>query len=185
VARTELAGFDVDVIETRFEDWEPGEARFDLVYAATAWHWIDPGVRYRRAAAALRPAGYLAVWDAVHVFPHGGDPIFDDLQVVYDEIDASRPDDLGLPRPQELPDIAADIEASGLFDVIDVVQFDWEIVYDADGYIELLNTFSGHITMEDWQRARLYGELRRLLAARPDGRLRRHWGGVLHLARRR
>ena len=39
--------------------------------------------------------------------------------------------------------------------------------------------------MEDWQRDRLYGEIRRRLADRPDGTLRRHWGAVLHVARRR
>jgi hypothetical protein len=38
--------------------------------------------------------------------------------------------------------------------------------------------------MADWQRERLYGEIRRRLAARPDGMLRRHWGLVLHVARR-
>jgi hypothetical protein len=120
----------------------------------------------------------------VHVFPRDGDPIFDDLQLVYDEIDERRPDDLALPRPQELAPITEEIEASGLFEVVDVVQYDWEKIYDADGYIDLLNTFSGHIAMEGWQRDRLYGELRRLLARRPDGTLRRHWGGVLHVARR-
>jgi hypothetical protein len=39
--------------------------------------------------------------------------------------------------------------------------------------------------MAQWQRDRLYGEIRRRLAARPDGRLRRHWGAALHVARRR
>jgi hypothetical protein len=38
--------------------------------------------------------------------------------------------------------------------------------------------------MEDWQRDRLYDEVRRRLATRPDGLLRRHWGCVLHIARR-
>lgn len=57
--------------------------------------------------------------------------------------------------------------------------------YDAEGYIDLLNTFSGHIAMQDWQRDRLYGEIHRRLGNRPGGRLRRHWGGVLHVARRR
>jgi len=38
--------------------------------------------------------------------------------------------------------------------------------------------------MAGWQRDRLYGEIRRRLAARPGGRLRRHWGAVLHVARR-
>ena len=155
------------------------------MFAATAWHWIDPDVRYELASAVLQPSGHLAVWEAVHVIPRDGDPFFEELQVVYDEINESRPPDVALPRPQELSDLTADIEASGLFEVVDVVQYDWERTYDADGYIDLLNTFSGHIAMEDWQRDRLYGEIRRRLAERPDGRLRRHWGGVLQVARRR
>ncbi len=64
-------------------------------------------------------------------------------------------------------------------------QFDWEVSYDAEAYIRLLDTFSGHIAMEQWQRDRLYGAIRERLARRPDGRLRRHWGAVLHVARRR
>ena len=88
-------------------------------------------------------------------------------------------------RPGELAVETAEIEASGLFDVIGVRHHDWEVGYDAEGYIDLLETFSGHIAMEPWQRERLYGEIRRRLAERPDGRLRRHWGAVLHVARRR
>ena len=62
-----------------------------------------------------------------------------------------------------------------------VGQYDWEVVYDADGYIDLLETFSGHIAMEPWQRERLYAEIRQRMAARADGRVRRHWGAVLHV----
>ena len=35
-----------------------------------------------------------------------------------------------------------------------------------------------------WQRERLYGEIRRRLAGRRSGTLRRHWGAALHVARR-
>jgi hypothetical protein len=142
-------------------------------------------VRYRKAADALEPRGYLALWGAGHVIPYDGDPFFDELQDVYHEIGESRPPDATLPRPQELDDDREEIEASGLFEVVDIKQYDWETVYDAEGYIDLLNTFSGHIAMQDWQRDRLYGEIRRRLAQRPDGLLRRHWGGVLRIARRR
>ena len=61
--------------------------------------------------------------------------------------------------------------------------FDWETTYDADGYLALLDTFSGHIAMEAAARQHLYGEIRRRLALRTDGLLRRHWGAVLHVAR--
>jgi SAM-dependent methyltransferase len=155
------------------------------VFAATAWHWIDPAVRYQRAWAALRPGGHLAFWSAGHVFPDGGDPIFDELQAVYDEIGESKPDDAVQPRPGELPSAATDIEASGLFDVVQVRQFDWEIRYTAEEYIALLNTFSGHIAMADWQRERLFSFIRERVGERANGTLRRHWGAVLQVARRR
>jgi hypothetical protein len=117
-------------------------------------------MRYPEAAAA---------WSRVAISPCGvrgmsspdGDPFFEELQGVYDEIGEALPLGSALPRPQELDDERADIEASGLFDVVEVRQYDWEAVYDAEGYIDLLNTFSGHIAMADWQRERLYGEIRR------------------------
>jgi SAM-dependent methyltransferase len=183
-ARRNLAGFaGVEIVEGRFEDWRPDSEPYDMVFAATAWQWVDPSVRYRKAADVLRSGGYLAFWDAGHVIPRGGDPFFEEIQEIYNEIGESLPPDTHLPRPGELDDRHSEIEKSGRFEVVDISQFDWETIYDADGYIDLLNTFSGHIAMEAWQRERLYSEIRRRLAERPDGRLRRHWGGVLHVAR--
>jgi SAM-dependent methyltransferase len=182
-ARVALGPFNVDVVGARFEDWQGPTHHFAMIYAATAWHWLDPEVRYARAATALRPGGYLALWGAGHVIPLAGDPFFEQIQEVYDEIGEGLPPSAPLPRPGELADDGADIEASGLFDVVEIRQYDWETIYDAEGYIDLLNTFSGHIAMEDWQRDRLYAEIRRRLAQRADGLVRRHWGGVLQIAR--
>jgi len=184
-ARRNLAGFDaVKVEEIRFEDWAPESEPFDLVFAATSWHWVDPRVRYAKAADALRPRGHLAFWGAQHVIPYDGDPFFLEIQEIYDEIGEGLPPDATVTRPGELSDQRSEIDASAQFEVVDITQFDWETTYDAGGYIDLLNTFSGHIAMRDWQRERLYGEIRRRLAERPDGQLRRHSGGVLHIARR-
>jgi SAM-dependent methyltransferase len=183
-ARRNLAGSPVEVTRGRFEDWRPDEPA-SLVFAATAWHWIDPGVRYQLAWQALRPGGHLAIWKTEHVFPDGGDPFFREIQDVYDEIGEGFPPGTRWPRPGELPDDRAEIEASGLFEVVAVRQYDWEQVYTAAEYIELLGTFSGHLAMADWQRERLFGEIRRRLAKRPDGSVRRGWGTVLHVARKR
>jgi SAM-dependent methyltransferase len=79
-ARKNLAGLDVDVVEARFEDWTPAGEPFAMVFAATAWHWVDRAVRYRKAADVLEPRGYLAVWAAGHVIPYDGDPFFEELQ---------------------------------------------------------------------------------------------------------
>ena len=128
VARQNLAGWPVEVVQGQFEEWQPGEP-YGLVYAATAWHWIDPGLRYPRAWQALRPGGHLAIWGAGHVFPEGGDPFFGEIQDIYDEIGEGLPPGSRQPRPGELADDRAEIEASGLFEVTAVRHYDWERVY--------------------------------------------------------
>jgi SAM-dependent methyltransferase len=183
VARQNLAGFGVEVVRAPFEEWRAPHP-FGLVYAATAWHWIDPAVRYQRAWQALRPGGHLAIWAAEHVFPEDGDPFFREIQDVYDEIGEALPAGAHWLRPGELPDGRAEIEASGLFEVVGVRHYDWERVYPTEEYIELLSTFSGHLAMAEWTRNRLYGEIRRRLALRRDHSVRRHWGAVLRVARR-
>ncbi|MGH3500344.1 MAG: class I SAM-dependent methyltransferase, partial [Nocardioidaceae bacterium] len=176
----------VAIVQDNFETWTPpAGVDFDLVYAATAWHWIDPTVRYRRAADALRPGGYLAVWSTGHVVPDGGDPFFHQIQDVYDEIGEGNPADWHFPRPGELAELSLERDSGGMFERVATRHFDWETGYDAEGYIELLDTFSGHLSMQAWQRSRLFGEIRRRLATRPDGLVRRHWGAVLEVARLR
>lgn len=184
-ARVNLAGYPVEVVETRFEDWTGPRSEYAAVLAATAWHWVDPGQRYALAAAALRPGGHLATWGAEHIFPPGGDSFFDEIREVYDAIGEGLPEGAPRPAPGELPDRAAEIEASGLFDVVAIEHLDWTVDYDAEAYVRLLSTFSGHIAMPPEHREQLFSEIRRRLSLRPSGKLRRGWGAVLHVARRR
>lgn len=185
-ARRNLSEFPgVEIIEGAFETSPPpSDGGFDLVFAATAWHWIDPATRYQRAGELLRPGRHLALWSATHLIPDGGDPFFAQIQEVYEEIGEEEPGGWAPIRPGQLPDGRAEIEASGLFEVVAVHHLDWEVGYNAEEYLALLDTFSNHIAMEAWKRDRLHAEIRRRLARRSDGRLRRHWGAVLRVASR-
>ncbi len=59
------SGLQVEV--ATFEAWDPVGRAFDAVIAGQAWHWVDPVAGAAKAAAALRPAGRLAVfWNAGH-----------------------------------------------------------------------------------------------------------------------
>jgi SAM-dependent methyltransferase len=181
-ARRNLAGLPVEIHVAQFEAWEGEREAFDLVYAATAWHWVDPAMRYRKAHRLLRPAGHLAFWSAKHAFPAGFDPFFAEIQEVYDAIGESRKGEWP-PPPEQVPDERAEIEASGLFQDVDVRRYVWERSYTAEEYIALLNTFSGHIAMEAWKREHLYREIRHRIGRRPNPRVRRHWYAILHVAR--
>lgn len=54
-------GLCVRPIVTTFERFRT-EFRFDLVYAAAAWHWTDPATRWARATDLLAPGGVLALF---------------------------------------------------------------------------------------------------------------------------
>jgi SAM-dependent methyltransferase len=182
-AQRNLAALPVEIYVEPFETWDGEPEALDLVYAATAWHWVDPMVRYRKAHRLLKPGGHLAFWSALHAFPEGFDPFFGEIQGVYDAIGESREGEWPPPPPEEVRDDRAEIEASGLFEDIEVRRYVWETSYTADEYIALLNTFSGHISMEASKRERLYGEIRQRIGQRPDPRVRRHWHAILHVAR--
>jgi SAM-dependent methyltransferase len=187
-ARRNLAAFPgVSVITSSFEEWEPPPgALFDLVYAATAWKWVDPEVGYAKAAALLPPGGHLAVWAADHAFPAGFDPFFTEIQKVYDAIGEGDGAPWPPPLPEEQPDpAAAAFASSGHFEVVGTRRHVWAVRYTAEDYLALLGTFSGHIAMDPARREHLYQEVRRRLAARADGRLTRHWSAVLTVGRRR
>lgn len=186
-ARRRLAPYPgVSVVTSSFEDWRaPDGVRFDLLYAATAWHWVDPEVKYSKAAELLAPGGHLAVWSAGHAFPPDFDPFFTDIQRVYVDLGEDNGEVWPPAPPEDTPDpAAAAFEASGHFTTVATRPYVWGLRYTAEAYIALLDTFSGHIAMEAARRDHLYSEIRRLIAERPDGRITRHWSATLTLGRR-
>jgi ubiquinone/menaquinone biosynthesis C-methylase UbiE len=60
-ARRRLAGSAVLFEVASFEDFAAPEASFDLIVSGTAFHWVDPEVRFRKPAWLLRPGGWLAL----------------------------------------------------------------------------------------------------------------------------
>jgi SAM-dependent methyltransferase len=184
-ARRNLAALPLELHVGRFEEWEGEPASFALVYAATAWTWLDPSMRYRKAYELLRPDGGLAFWKARHAFPDGFDPFFSEIQAVYDEIGESHAGEWPPAAPDAVADDSPEIEASGLFGDVRVRRYVWELTYTAEEYIALLSTFSGHIAMDPAKREHLFAEIGRRIGARPDPRLRRHWLAILHVAKRR
>ncbi|HEY3980575.1 MAG TPA: methyltransferase domain-containing protein [Streptosporangiaceae bacterium] len=57
-----MAGFPgVTVENSRFKDGDDAGRRFDVLVAASSWHWVDPSVGWRRAHDVLRPGGWMAL----------------------------------------------------------------------------------------------------------------------------
>jgi SAM-dependent methyltransferase len=184
IARRNLERFpNVEVVHAVFEDWEAAEASFDAVVAFTAFHWVDPEVKFEKPARLLRPGRALAVAETQHVLLEGGDPFWTEVQADYDAVvpsDRNRPP----PRPEEVDDLRAQLAETGLFTGIEARRYLADVTYSAEEYIGVLDTYSPNRAMESAKRERLFDLIRRRIEARPSRTVTKTYLFTLNLARR-
>ena len=184
VARRKLAPFpNVEIVNDRFETWESEAGDFDAVVAFTAFHWIDPEVRYAKSARVLRNDGALAVVATQHVLTERGNPFWAGVQEDYDAVEPSD-DNRPPPHPDEVGDLSSEIDASGCFVNVAVRRHLWDVRYSPDEYIAVLDTYSGHRSMDDGARKTLYDRIRRRIESRPGQRVTKTYLATLNVARR-
>ncbi len=174
----------VRIVNASYETWEPDDADFDAVVAFTAFHWIDPELRYEKSARLLRDGGALAVVATHHVLPEDGDDFFVDVQDDYVALRATPEADEGPPPPpDDVAALGAEIEASDRFRNVGVRRYIWDVIYTAEEYIAVLDTYSGHRALDDETRERLYERIRRRIERRPGGKVRKTYLATLNVAR--
>jgi SAM-dependent methyltransferase len=61
LARERVQQAHVEFVNARFEEAAPSGRPFRAVFSASAFHWIDPDVSWRRTADLLEPGGTLAL----------------------------------------------------------------------------------------------------------------------------
>jgi SAM-dependent methyltransferase len=181
LARRNLRGFpNVEILNIAFEDWTPEPEAFDIVLAATAFHWIPGRVAWPRCAKILRPGGHLALlWN----FPDLPDtPVHRELRSVYHELMPRRED----PRPP-----AARVErqekkivSSGRFGPVTVRCYPWQREYSTGEYVAQLRTQSDHAILAPENRARLFRAISRVID-RHGGRILRPVVAALFLSPKR
>lgn len=79
LARQRIATFGNVKIETStFEEWDDRGRRFDVLVAASAWHWVDPSIGWQRANDVLNPGGWMALLGNVVVRRPGEPEVYAD-----------------------------------------------------------------------------------------------------------
>lgn len=145
-ARKKYSGApNVSLVQGRFEEIIPND-RFDLIYAATSFHWIRSDSRMQLLQSHLKPGGAVALfWN----HPRPLDPVHAAVQKVYREY---LPDDPAQTTPpwteSDATVIAEEMEASGFKDVQTWI-FHQERHLTTEQYLGLLHTYSNHLNQPD------------------------------------
>ncbi len=188
VARRNLEGYpNADVRTGAFEESALQEGAFDLAISATAFHWLDPAVAYPKVAGALRDGGSLALFWNIHVHSDASEGFFEAAQRIYEREAREIWDHKyeGPPRSDEIPDRTGEIEGSGLFEAVTRRNYRWDETYDAEGYLRVLNTYSGHRSLRDDTRERLFCGIADLIDNRFHGRIVKGYLTTLYVAKRK
>ncbi len=188
LARHNLQGYPhIQVLTQAFEDWPVQPAAFDLALSATAFHWIDPAISYQKVAQALKSSGTLALCWHIHVQSTASQGFFEAVQKIYQQVlPAKDQNTKSLPWPEEVPEtITAEINQTKLFSQVTVQRYPFTISYDAESYLQLLNTYSDHKALETQQRIRLFNGIADLINTKFNGSITKGYLTLLYLARKK
>lgn len=185
VARSKTAEYpNARVLNSSFEDWPLWEKEFDLVVSATAFHWIDPEVRYVKSAEALKVGGSLAlIWQR----PEPEESTEGFSKALSDIRRREVPELAVERRPRRLDcatDKADDIQRSGCFERPAKRFYRFGIAHDAESYLRLISTYSSHRALDEMRRQQLFAAVARLINEEYGGEVIEGYRSELYVARR-
>jgi SAM-dependent methyltransferase len=140
----------IRVEQAAFEDWEPGDRTFDLVVFAQSFHWVDPRFAVEKVLTILSPAGRLAIL-ANRIIPVA--PAQEEL----DEIIADYLDVTMKPIDDREAEVTEMLESYGL--AVERRSSVEQLHYSAQDYVNLVATYSKHLTLETLARTELRSRL--------------------------
>ncbi|MER5769267.1 class I SAM-dependent methyltransferase [Streptomyces sp. NPDC001985] len=93
LARRRLAVFrNVEVESSTFEEWDDRGRRFDVLVAASSWHWVDPSTGWQRAHDLLLPGSWIALLGHVVVRRPGEPEVYCETADIHERFCPGTPD---------------------------------------------------------------------------------------------
>lgn len=188
IARANLANFPaVTIHRADFEQFSHPPASYDLVLSATAFHWVDPKIRFHKAHDLLKSRGALALFWHRPVQTEASREFMYAVQHIYKSVAPELTSDyVSPPHPEQAATEYEDlIPASGFFTELEIRKYYVATTYSAGEYIDLLATFSDHQKLESSKRQRLLADIEKLIADQFAGSVVRETVALLYLARRK
>jgi len=189
LARQRLGTFDkVNVETSTFEEWDDRGRRFDLLVAASSWHWVDPSIGWPRAHDVLYPGGWMALLGHVVIRRPGQPEVYAETADLHERFSPGNP---GWGHPPLEDDVRSTGEGWGLVEDPGAL-FGPTIVrwyptvqwFNAEGFVDLLRSTSLYRGLEPHVRKPLLDAIAERIRTRMGDRAARHYLSVLRVGQR-
>jgi SAM-dependent methyltransferase len=189
LARTRTAAFGNVTVETStFEEWDARGRRFDLLLAASAWHWVDPSIGWPRAHDVLVPGGWMALPGHVVVRRPGEPEVYAETADLHERFSPGNPD-WGHPPLED--EVRATGEGWGLvedpgalFGPTTVRWYSAVQWFTGDGFADLLRSTSLYRKLDREVREPLLDAIAERIRTRMGDRAPRRYLSVLRVGQR-
>jgi protein-L-isoaspartate O-methyltransferase len=174
----------VRVITGAFENTDLPVSNYDLIYSATAFHWVQDAYKFTKTAKLLKPKGHLAIVHTEHVSDNAGDAFHKESQPIYDTYwppkENANPPKLPTLRSLKAPFIDTTFFKLQSFNVFPEVK-----IYSAHDYAGLLSTFSHIIALQSSRRRSFLADIENLINNQFGGTLEKHFAFTLTIAQKK
>jgi SAM-dependent methyltransferase len=186
LARERLATSPNVAVETSsFEEWDDRGRRFDVVVSASAWHWVDPSIGWRRACDVLLPGGWMALLGNVVVRRPGEPEVYAETADLHERFSPGNPD-WGHPPLED--DVRATDEGWGppndpgeLFGPTIVRWYPTVQWFDGEGFADLLSSTSPYRRLDREVREPLLDAIAERIRTQIGDRASRRYLSVLRV----
>ena len=148
----------VSIDVASFEEWSRSdEQKYDMVYSAQAFHWIDKNIKYKKCYELLKDKGHLVLF-----WYNPSDDKLDKTRVIQEKIDTIVDKyvsnyfiDNGKPKRAEHDGVykgderEAEIESSGLFELLEKLEYTHEIKENAEQYLKAMKSVPAFASLLD------------------------------------
>ena len=150
------------VITGKFEDVDLEDDAYDLVFSATAFHWVPEEIGYPKVYSALKPGGAFARFANRPRNSQNAPELAAEINALYEEYYNKAYDIKSGTKKwftEEKAKEISQIPAKYGFTDITYKLFYRERVFTADEYIQLLGTYSDHIAIEETIRNEFFSNI--------------------------
>src|SRR5581483_9165662 len=184
LARENLKPFPNAHVEvSSFEEWALPSQKFDAVVSASAFHWLDPAVRFSKSAQALHPGGFLAILHVHHV--QGGTPgFFADTQPYYRKWGLSNDPFFQPTTPDNVPTMYPELDKLPEFRSIERHYSEIPMSYSTASYTGWLHTGSLVNSLNDESRRGFLQDIEHLIESKYNGEVVRNFVYEIIVAQR-
>jgi SAM-dependent methyltransferase len=186
LALAKLYKAELCLIAESFEEAALTRHHYDLVAAATSFHWIQPAIGLAKAAEVLKPGGYVALWWHVFGDVEREDPYHEATRTILQPLSSSpsgAPDTV--PFALDTQARLRDFASTGQFEPPAYTAYRWTFVLNTAQVGALHATFSSISRLPAEQRKIILLQLMEVAEKHFGGTVERNMVSPVYVARRK